>query len=83
MAGRAGQGARREGEVGIASIRAGDVVGTHTVWFAGPGERLMVTHEATDRSIFARGAIRAAAWLASQKPGRYSMANVLGLKTSA
>jgi 4-hydroxy-tetrahydrodipicolinate reductase len=82
VAGRAGQGARREGEIGIASIRAGDVVGTHTVWFAGAGERLMVTHEATDRAIFARGALRAAAWLAAQKPGRYGMANVLGLKTS-
>ncbi|HUQ09942.1 MAG TPA: 4-hydroxy-tetrahydrodipicolinate reductase [Steroidobacteraceae bacterium] len=81
-AGRVGQGARRDGEIGIASIRAGDVVGTHTVWFAGSGERLMVTHEATDRSIFARGAIRAAAWLASQNPGRYYMANVLGLKTT-
>jgi 4-hydroxy-tetrahydrodipicolinate reductase len=83
VAGRKGQGARREGEIGIASIRAGDVVGTHTVWFAGAGERLMVTHEATDRSIFARGAIRAAAWLAAQKAGRYSMAHVLGLKTTA
>jgi 4-hydroxy-tetrahydrodipicolinate reductase len=82
LAGRAGQGARREGEIGIASLRAGDIVGTHTVWFAGPGERLMVTHEATDRAIFARGAIRAAAWLGSQTAGRYSMANVLGLKTS-
>lgn len=82
VAGRAGQGARREGDIGIASIRAGDVVGTHTVWFAGAGERLMVTHEATDRAIFARGALRAAAWLAAQKPGRYGMANVLGLKTS-
>lgn len=81
VAGRSGQGARRDGEIGIASIRAGDVVGTHTVWFAGAGERLMVTHEATDRSIFARGAVRAAAWLASQKPGQYSMASVLGLKT--
>lgn len=81
VSGRTGQGARREGEIGIASLRAGDIVGTHTVWFAGPGERLTVTHEATDRTIFARGAIRAAAWLAGQKPGRYSMANVLGLKT--
>jgi len=81
VAGREGQGARREGEIGIASIRAGDIVGTHTVWFAGSGERLTVTHEATDRTIFARGAIRAAVWLAAQKPGRYSMANVLGLKT--
>jgi 4-hydroxy-tetrahydrodipicolinate reductase len=83
LSGRAGQGARREGEIGIASVRAGDIVGTHTVWFAGIGERLTITHEATDRAIFARGAIRAAVWLAAQKPGRYSMANVLGLKTTA
>jgi 4-hydroxy-tetrahydrodipicolinate reductase len=81
MTGRAGQGARRDGEIGIASVRAGDIVGTHTVLFAGSGERLTVGHEATDRSIFANGAIRAAAWLATQKPGRYTMANVLGLKT--
>jgi 4-hydroxy-tetrahydrodipicolinate reductase len=83
VAGRAGQGARREGEIGISSLRAGDIVGTHTVWFAAAGEQLRLTHEATDRSIFARGAIRAAAWLATQKPGLYSMANVLGMKTSA
>jgi 4-hydroxy-tetrahydrodipicolinate reductase len=81
VSGRTGQGARVEGQIGISSIRAGDVVGSHTVWFAGPGERLTVTHEATDRTIFARGAIRAAVWLASQTPGLYSMANVLGLKT--
>ena len=83
LTGRTGQGARRDGEIGIASLRAGDIVGTHTVLFAGSGERVTVGHEATDRSIFAHGAIRAAAWLASQKPGRYTMANVLGLKTSA
>lgn len=82
LTGRTGQGARREGEIGIASLRAGDIVGTHTVLFAGSGERLTVGHEATDRSIFALGAIRAAAWLAGQRPGRYSMANVLGLKTT-
>jgi 4-hydroxy-tetrahydrodipicolinate reductase len=82
MAGRAGQGARREGEIGIASIRAGDIVGTHTVLFAGLGERLTIGHEATDRSIFAFGALRAASWLATQKPGRYTMASVLGLKTT-
>jgi 4-hydroxy-tetrahydrodipicolinate reductase len=82
-AGRSGQGARQDGEIGIASIRAGDIVGSHTVWFAGNGERLTVTHEATDRAIFARGALRAAVWLAAQKPGRYSMANVLGLKTTS
>jgi 4-hydroxy-tetrahydrodipicolinate reductase len=83
LSGRVGQGARRSGEIGIASIRAGDIVGTHTVLFAGSGERLTVGHEATDRSIFALGAIRAAGWLAGQKPGRYTMANVLGLKTTA
>jgi 4-hydroxy-tetrahydrodipicolinate reductase len=83
LTGRAGQARRREGEIGIASIRAGDIVGTHTVLFAGTGERLTVGHEATDRSVFAVGAARAAAWLAVQKPGRYTMANVLGLKTSS
>jgi len=83
LTGRAGQGARRSGEIGIASLRAGDIVGTHTVLFAGFGERLTVGHEATDRSIFALGAIRAAGWLSAQKPGRYTMANVLGLKTIA
>jgi 4-hydroxy-tetrahydrodipicolinate reductase len=82
LTGRVGQGARRGGEIGIASIRAGDIVGSHTVLFAGPGERVSIVHEATDRSIFALGAIRAATWLAAQKPGRYTMANVLGLKTS-
>jgi 4-hydroxy-tetrahydrodipicolinate reductase len=81
LAGRSGLGARRSGEIGIASLRAGDIVGTHTVLFAGFGERLTIGHEATDRSIFALGALRAAKWLATQKPGRYAMANVLGLKT--
>ena len=81
LSGRAGAGARRDGEIGIASVRAGDIVGTHTVLFAGLGERLTVGHEATDRSIFAIGAVRAANWLAGQKPGRYTMADVLGLKT--
>ena len=83
LPGRAGQALRRPGEIGIASIRAGDIVGTHTVLFAGTGERLTVGHEATDRSVFAHGAIRAAGWLASQKPGRYTMAHVLGLKTTS
>jgi 4-hydroxy-tetrahydrodipicolinate reductase len=80
--GRTGQGARQEDEIGIASLRAGDIVGTHTVLFAGSGERLTIGHEATDRSIFAAGAVRAAVWLASQVPGRYTMANVLGIKTT-
>ncbi len=81
LTGRSGPGVRRHGEIGIASVRAGDIVGTHTVWFAGSGERLTITHEATDRAIFARGAIQAALWLATQKPGRYTMSNILGLKT--
>src|SRR5262245_31879855 len=83
LTGRVGQAPRRAGEIGIASIRAGDIVGTHTVLFAGTGERLTIGHEATDRSVFAQGAARAASWLAVQKPGRYTMANVLGLKTSS
>jgi 4-hydroxy-tetrahydrodipicolinate reductase len=83
LAGRAGQSARRAGEIGIASIRAGDIVGTHTVWFAGIGERLSITHEATDRAIFAQGAIRAAVWLAGRAPGEYGMGHVLGLKTTS
>jgi 4-hydroxy-tetrahydrodipicolinate reductase len=82
LTGRSGQSQRREGEIGIASLRAGDIVGMHTVLFAGSGERLTVGHEATDRSVFAWGAIRAAGWLAAQKPGRYTMAHVLGLKTT-
>ena len=83
LTGRSGHAARRDGEIGIASLRAGDIVGSHTVLFAGSGERLTIGHDATDRGIFAQGAVRAAGWLAAQKPGRYSMANVLGLKTSA
>jgi 4-hydroxy-tetrahydrodipicolinate reductase len=82
LTGRAGASARRPGEIGIASVRAGDIVGTHTVLFAGTGERVTIVHEATDRGVFALGAVRAAAWLAAQKPGRYTMANVLGLKTT-
>src|SRR5262245_51181054 len=82
LTGRSGQAKRREGEIGIASLRAGDIVGTHTVLFGGTGERLTIGHEATDRAVFALGAIRAATWLATQKPGRYTMAHVLGLKTT-
>ncbi len=82
LTGRSGNQSRRDGEIGIASVRAGDIVGTHTVLFAGSGERLTIGHEASDRAIFAHGAIRAAVWLAAQKPGRYAMANVLGLKTA-
>ena len=72
---------RRFGEIAIASIRAGDIVGEHTVLFAGSGERLSLTHAATDRAIFAHGALRAAAWLASKPPGRYFMRDVIRLES--
>ncbi|MGH8149286.1 MAG: 4-hydroxy-tetrahydrodipicolinate reductase [Steroidobacteraceae bacterium] len=74
---RIGAGPRREGEIGFAVIRAGDMVGEHSVVFAGPGEQLVLTHRATDRAIFARGALEAAAWLARRPPGRYAMRDIL------
>jgi len=64
--------------VGFASLRAGDIVGEHTVLFAGEGERVELTHRATDRTIFARGALRAARWIAGQPPGLYTLADVIG-----
>lgn len=67
----------------IASIRTGDVVGEHTVSFTGQGEKIVLLHEATDRTIFARGALRAAVWLAAQPPGFYTMSDVIGEKTVA
>jgi len=79
--GRDGEtGARSIGDIGFASLRGGSVVGEHSVIFAGPAERIELTHRAEDRMIFARGALHAAAWARSQKPGLYSMADVLGLK---
>ena len=74
-------GGRPEGQVGMVSIRAGDVVGEHTVLFSGLGEQLALTHRALDRAIFARGALAAALWLVAQPPGRYSMRNFIGYKT--
>jgi 4-hydroxy-tetrahydrodipicolinate reductase len=74
-------GARRLGDIGFASLRGGSVVGDHTVILAGPGERIELAHRAEDRSIFARGAVKAALWGMSRKPGLYSMADVLGLST--
>ena len=71
---------RREGEIGFASVRAGDTVGEHTVLFAGPGEALFLTHRATDRGIFARGALAAALWLQSRPPGWYTMRDLLEQK---
>jgi 4-hydroxy-tetrahydrodipicolinate reductase len=72
-------GERASGEVGVHSLRGGDVVGDHTVIFAGEGERLELTHRASDRAIFARGALRAAQWVRARRPGLYDMQDVLGL----
>ena len=78
--GREGQtGARKKGEIGIHALRMGDVVGDHTVWYVGGGERIQLGHVAHTRDIFARGALRAATFLAAAKPGRYVMRDVLGL----
>jgi len=72
-------GARSEGTIGFASIRGGSIAGDHQVIFAGPGERLELIHRAESREMFARGAVRAALWLADQPAGRYAMTEVLGL----
>ena len=69
---------RASGEIGFASLRGGDVAGDHTVYFAGDGERLELTHRASSRAVFAQGAVRAAEWVIDQPPGLYSMRNVLG-----
>ena len=72
-------GERTKKEIALLSVRAGDIVGDHTVIFGGIGERLEFTHRAHSRENFARGALRAAEWLANQKPGLYSMQDLLGL----
>ncbi|NRP72232.1 4-hydroxy-tetrahydrodipicolinate reductase [Ensifer psoraleae] len=72
-------GARPEGAIGFATLRGGSVVGEHSVILAGEGEQVTLSHSATDRSIFARGAVTAALWGRNQKPGFYSMLDVLGL----
>jgi 4-hydroxy-tetrahydrodipicolinate reductase len=72
-------GARPRNEIGVHAIRGGDIVGEHTVYFCGEGERIELTHRATDRRIFAQGAIRAAHWASKQNPGLYDMEAVLGL----
>jgi 4-hydroxy-tetrahydrodipicolinate reductase len=74
-------GARCAGDIGFAALRGGTVVGDHTVVFAGPAERIELSHKAEDRMIFARGALRAALWARGKPPGVYSMADVLGLAT--
>ncbi len=77
---RAGRsGPRSPGSIGFSSVRAGDIVGEHTVIFAAEGERVEITHRATDRVIFARGALRAAEWLIGRPAGLYGMQDVLGL----
>lgn len=73
-------GARSSGAIGFAALRGGDVVGEHQVIFAGAGERIVLGHIATDRMIFARGAVHAALWGQGKKPGEYSMTDVLGLE---
>ncbi len=72
-------GRRRRGDIGFSAIRGGDIVGEHDVLFAAPGERIVLRHIATDRGIFARGALKAALWGIDRKPGAYDMLDVLGL----
>ena len=72
-------GERSQKEIGIQTVRAGDIVGDHTVLYGGPGERIEITHRAHNRDPFARGALRAAEWVVNQPPGLYGMADVLGL----
>jgi 4-hydroxy-tetrahydrodipicolinate reductase len=72
-------GPRKAGDIGFATLRGGTVVGEHSVILAGSGERLELAHKAEDRMIFARGALRAAQWARGQKPGLYSMVDVLGI----
>lgn len=79
VAGRDGNaGPRRDDEIGMHAVRGGDVIGDHTIHLLGPGERLELTHRATSRDLFARGALRAACFLARKPPGRYTMADVIG-----
>jgi 4-hydroxy-tetrahydrodipicolinate reductase len=73
-------GARRSGSIGFAVVRGGDVVGEHTALLLGQGERVELSHRATDRSIFARGALEAAAWLAGRKPGSYAIDDILAAR---
>lgn len=73
-------GERKKGEIGIQTIRAGDIVGDHTILFGGMGERIEVTHRASSRDTFAGGALRAARWVVQQPPGLYDMLDVLSLR---
>ena len=76
-----GAGERKIGEIGFSVLRAGDIVGDHAVYFAGEGERLVLQHQATDRSVFARGALQAARWLVGKPAGRYSMMDVISTQS--
>src|SRR5690606_19815810 len=79
--GREGQtGARDRNTIGFATVRGGDVVGDHTVMFMAEGERVEITHKASSRLSFARGAVRAASWLHQREPGLFDMQDVLGLR---
>lgn len=73
-------GPRPRGEIGVSSVRGGDVIGEHVAMFFGPAERIEIGHRASSRAIFAAGALRAAAWVVGKPPGRYDMLDVLGLK---
>ncbi len=73
-------GARKRGDIGFATLRGGSVIGEHSVMFAGAAETITLSHRATDRALFARGAVKAALWARDRKPGLYSMADVLGLE---
>jgi 4-hydroxy-tetrahydrodipicolinate reductase len=78
VTGRSGKpGARPRGEVGVLAVRGGDVIGDHVVHLLGQGERLELTHRATSRDVFARGALRAATWIANKPPGRYTLSDVV------
>jgi 4-hydroxy-tetrahydrodipicolinate reductase len=80
VSGRDGQtGARKDGEIGFAALRGGQIVGSHTVSFTAANEQIALTHHAFDRRTFASGAVRAALWLQGRPAGRYSMKDVLGL----
>jgi len=72
-------GERSDKEIGIQTIRGGDIVGEHTAMFCGAGERIEITHKASSRDTFAKGAVTAAKWLNGREPGLYSMFDVLGL----
>lgn len=73
-------GARKRGDIGFSAIRGGDVIGDHDVIFMADGERITLRHQASDRSVFARGALRAARWASGRAPGAYDMLDVLGLR---